>query len=201
MDWFCSAELDDYDDHTASTKEFSLTALYVNDEDQETECGYLTGRYFDCTKVKTDLWSFFDEDNEEDASYWALFNEENDYANEIQDLTYLTTPSKLILVHKLTINRAHRGKGLGLKMLGDLTDAFDNEVDLFAMFPSPLQFRDRENPEFTINDFAAQDEEAALDKLVSIYSNAGFMKVGLTIPITDGLAAPVMIKTVHSDSF
>ena len=201
MDWFCSEELDDYDDHTASTKEFTLTALYVDEEDQETECAYLTGRCFDCTKVRNGLWSFFDEDNQEDASYWVLFNENNEYADEIQSLTFLTEPIKLILIHKIIVKRAHRGKGLGLKMLGDLTDAFDNEVDLFAMFPSPLQFRDRENPEFAINDFAVRDEEAALDKLVSIYSSAGFLKVGLTIPITDGLAAPVMIKTVHSDSF
>ena len=201
MDWGCSEELDDYDDHTASTKEFTLTAFYVDDEDQETECAYLTGRYFDCTKVRRDLWSFFDEDSEEDANYMILFNENSKYAEEIQNKTFLTEPIKLMLLHKLIVNRAHRGKGLGLKMLSDLADAFENEVDLFAMFPSPLQFRDRENAEFAISDFAAQDEKTALDKLVSIYSSAGFMTVGLTIPIKDGLDAPVMIKTVHSDNF
>jgi hypothetical protein len=84
-------------------------------------------------------------------------------------------------------------------MLSDLTDAFENEVDLFTMFPSPLQFRDRKNAKFAISDFAAQDDATALEKLISIYSSVGFMKVGLTMHITDGLDAPVMIKTVHMD--
>ena len=201
MAWGFSEELDDYDDHIASTKEFTLTALHLNEEDSETECAYLTGRYFDCTKIRRDLWSFVDEEYEEDSNYWVLFNENSEYADEIQNKTFLTEPIKLMLLHKGIVNRAHRGKGLGLKMLSDLADAFENEVDLFAMFPSPLQFRDRENAEFAISDFAAQDEKTALDKLVSIYSSAGFMTVGLTIPIKDGLDAPAMIKTVHSDSF
>ena len=63
MNWFCDDKLEAYDDHTDATKELKLTASYSNsDGDKVNECASLTGRLFDCTKVETDFWSFFEKD-------------------------------------------------------------------------------------------------------------------------------------------
>ena len=181
MDWFCDEKLQDYDNHTAATQHFSLTADFTGDDEGiEKECAILTRRLFDCTKVNTDFWSFFDEEDADDAVYVELFGIDNGYSPEVEKiLGFELSPSKIILFHELVVKRQHRGKGLGLKMLSDTADLFELTVDFCALIPVPLQFRERNNPDYVKEDFKAQDKETARNKLVSLYESVGFTPTDL----------------------
>lgn len=163
MDWLCDEELEAFDDHDAAIKHFRLVADFAKDEENiEKECATLTGRLFNCTKVEVDFWSFFDEDDLDDAAYVELFERDNGYSPEVEKILGIDlSPSKIILFHELVVKRQHRGKGLGLKVLRDAIEMFEGTVDLFALIPVPLQFRNRNNPDYVKEDYKAQDKEAA----------------------------------------
>ena len=181
MDWLCDEYLEPYDSHDAATTHFRLVAGFTNNEKNvEEECATLTGRLFDCTKVTSDFWSFFDEEDPDDAAYVELFGRDNGYSPEVEKILGIDlSPSKIILFHELVVKRQHRGKGLGLKVLRDAIEMFEGTVDLFALIPVPLQFRERNNPDYVKEDFKAQDKEAAKNKLVSLYKSVGFTATDL----------------------
>lgn len=185
MDWLCDEELEAFDEHDAATTHFRLVADFAADEENvEKECGTLTGRLFDCTKIDGDFWSFFDEDDPSDADYVELFGRDNGYSSEVEEIIGLdVSPGKIILFHELVVKRGHRGRGLGLKMLKDAIEIFEKKVDFFALKPFPLQYRGKKNPDYLKEDFKAQDKESAEKKLVSLYESVGFVHTGLETPI------------------
>ena len=181
MDWLCDENLEPYDSHDSATTHFRLVADFTGDDERvEKECATLTGRLFDCTKVDVGFWSFFDEDDGDDAVYVELFGSDNGYSPEVKKILGIELPpAKIILFHELVVKREHIGKGLGLKMLSDTTDLFELTVDFCALIPVPLQFREWDDPDYVKEDFKAQDKEGAKNKLVSLYKSVGFTPTDL----------------------
>jgi GNAT superfamily N-acetyltransferase len=67
---------------------------------------------------------------------WRLHEFKADIDREFQPIG-----RDILVVHSVTVNQAHRGRGLGLALVSRFMDVFDKGCGLVVLKPFPLQFQ------------------------------------------------------------